>query len=66
MGAVVHLSPVLGRLRLWSEFKANLVYRSEFQDSQGYAVRPKGRQKDRHEGSKPFCCSALLPPLTFS
>jgi hypothetical protein len=36
-----------GRGRRISEFEASLVYRSEFQDSQGYTEKPcLGKKKD--------------------
>jgi Sec-independent protein translocase protein TatA len=40
-----------GRGRWISEFKASLVYKSEFQDSQGYTEKPclKQQQQQQHK-----------------
>jgi hypothetical protein len=43
-----------GRGRQISEFKASLIYKSEFQDSQGYTEKPclEKTKKDKKEKKK--------------
>jgi hypothetical protein len=55
-----------GRGRWISEIEANLVYKSEFQDSQGYTEKPcleKQKTKTKNKKLKIKCSPASGAPL---